>query len=521
MSLWKKESNCVDALFVNLFTPNRRTFAEWDRQIQANDWKHKFLLYSIKPKKNNKVSDSFRFDGTNYFNCAQWMEAMELYTQSLRFAETETDNVCFAYANRSNCFLKMKEYEKCLIDIDLAIKANYPARLMPKLEKRKAECEELMKKHQKPNPFEPKLSFVADKMFPCMANVLEIQRNDEFGRHIVAKCDIDVGQTILVEENFVSAAAGIDRANCFTCLSTEKNFMACSNCTDVLFCSEDCRDRNGVHQKFCGATILRMPNAVKYYANSILIALNAFPDVNELMRFVADVLSKRAIEIPKAANDIQSKYGLFLSLQPAKIAELDIETVYKVYAGLMNVPLIKRMFDTEASRRFLMHLVAEHSLIISQNCYGNPSSVITTGCVMSLFNHACAPNVFNSTANNREVCITMRPIKKGQQLFVKYLCGERTTRERQVILLKRWGFLCKCDKCMYGRIPMHAPLMFYPNYSKMYGECRMFQYFADKSGLKEKCEAYLRNFGHLQWQEQIGDILTMYTQCLLDPFPNA
>lgn len=37
-----------------------------------------------------------------------------------------------------------------------------------------------------------------------MANVLKIQRNNEFGRHVVSKCDIPAGETVLIEDNFIS-----------------------------------------------------------------------------------------------------------------------------------------------------------------------------------------------------------------------------------------------------------------------------------------------------------------------------
>lgn len=452
--LWKRESNSADAQFIDLFADlgQKKSIQEWDRQIQASNWKHRFLMTAVDPGKNNNISDKFRTDGNMYFKQGMWVEAMDFYNQSLYFAETGTKNVSFVYANRATCFLNMREYEKCLIDINLAVKAKYPEHSMPKLMKRKADCIKWMKKHVEAEPFDPKLSFKANEQFPCMADVLEIQQNDEFGRYVVARSDIEIGQTVLVEENFVSIAAGYDRVNCFECLQIKKNFIPCATCSDALFCSTDCQERSEIHKVSCGATIHRMPNNVRYIAKSILVALNSFTNAEDLMDFVEKTLSKRATQVPVAANDVKSKYAVFLSLQPAKQAALDIETVYKVFTGLLDVSFIKTMFDSKQSQRFLMHLIGEHFLIISNNSYGgslsSASSIGTTALVMSLFNHACAPNVFNSSAANKEICITMRPIKKGEQLFVKYLCGDRTTRQRQDMLLNQWNFLCKCDKCV-------------------------------------------------------------------------
>lgn len=528
-SLWKKELNSANAQFIDLFVDidQKDSIQKWNRQIQAANWKHSFLMMAVDPGKNNIIADNFRTEGNKYFKQHQWVEAMEWYSQSLYFAETGTDKVSFAYANRATCFLNMEEYEKCLKDIDLAMKAKYPEHLMPKLKKRKADCLKFMKKNTTVKPFDPKLSFDEDKQFPCMANVLEIQRNDEYGRHVVAKCDIDVGQTILVEENFVSIAAGFDRVNCFQCLQTKNNFIPCTTCSDALFCSVDCQNHSEIHKISCGTTIHRMPNNVKYIARSILVALNSFENAKDLMDFVEKVMSERDTKAPAAANDVRSKLALFLSLQPSPPATLDIETVYKVFTGLLEVPFVKAMFDSEENQRFLMHLIGEHFLIIANNSYGGSlsgaSSIGTTALVMSLFNHACAPNVFNSSAANKEICITLRPIKKGQQLFVKYLCGDRTTRQRQDLLLKQWGFLCKCDKCVPqcsqdDRQKMKSDPSFkavFPAVSiNFYGGTNFTQ-------LTIKCVQFLKKYGHLPWSEEMDVVLKTYTKCLLDPFPDT
>lgn len=530
MTLWKKDSKSANAHYINLFADQSRIrgLNEWTRALQSSNWKNRFLSSEFDPKKCNKKSDEFRSKGNMIFGMEMWMEAMELYNLSLLVAEPGTQNLSLAYANRASTFLRMQLYDECLRDIELAVEANYPH--MPKLMKRKTDCEHFkeLRKNRLPKPkesFEPKLSFNPDEKFPCMADVLEIQQNDEFGRHVVAKCDIGVGETILVEENFISFACALDRIQCYNCLQSVKNFIACSNCNDVMFCSERCRDHNGIHQKFCGATIHRMPNDVKLIATSILIALIAFSTVDEMMEFVEKVLPKRGLEIPRAANDPQSKYGMFLNLQPAKEKDLDITTVYKAHTGLLDIPLVKDMFSSQKSQRFLMHLIAEHYLIISNNAYGglsmHESTSKTVASVLSLFNHACAPNVFNSTTGNTEVCITMRPIKKGDQLFVKYLCGDRTTRQRQDILLKQWGFLCKCDKCEPHCDPEdRRKLKSFFAYKSFSDDVTAARLNSDLTNLKFRCEMILTNFGQLPWSEEIDVVLKYYTKCLLEDFPS-
>lgn len=529
-NLWKKETSGGDTQqFIDLFANMCKTKSvkEWDRQIKSADWKHDYLIggIAVGAGKNNKIADDFRANGNAYFKQNQWLKAMEFYNESLYFAKAGTDSVSFAFSNRANCFLNMKEYEKCLKDIDLAVEAKYPQDLMPKLMKRKNNCLDLMKKSTAPAPYDPKLSLKASEQFPCMADVLEIQRNDEFGRHIVATADIDIGQTILVEENFVSVAASVDRVHCFECLQTKQNFIPCSKCSDALFCSIDCQNRSEIHKVSCGANVHRMPNNVRFIARSILVALKSFANADDMMAFVAKTLSERATQIPNAANDVRSKYALFLSLQPSPPAKLDIETAYKVFTGLLQVKYVKTMFKSKQSQRFLMHLIAEHYLIISNNSYGGPlsgaSSIGTTALVMSLFNHNCAPNVFNSTMGNKEVCITMRPIKKGQQLFVKYLCGDRTTRQRQEMLLKQWGFICKCDKCISNCSPdVRLMMKSDPCFKALLPLTPIdFYYMTDFSEVTKNCVQFLKKYGHFPWSEEMDVVLKAYTNCLLDPFP--
>lgn len=528
--LWQKESN-GEQLYIDLFPGIRQRggIQEWERKIRTKNWQHGFLpsMGPIKPGKNNDVSLYFKNQGNSEFQCGRWVEAMEFYNQSLSFAEVGTDNVSYAYANRASCFLKMKEYDKCLKDIELAIDAKYPANLMPKLLQRKADCEKLMKNHIQPDSFDPKLSFDPSKKFPCMADVLEIQQNDEFGRHVVAKADIGVGQTILVEEAFVSIASGWDRVNCYDCLQTTRNFIPCSNCTDVMFCDDTCQKRNEVHNKFCDVSVNRMSTTIRYIAKSIMIALIAFENANGLITFVEDFLPKRSTQLPSAGNDNKSKYALFLSLQrkDINILAMNIEMVYKMFSGLLDVPAIKDEFNTKSKQRFLMHLIGEHFLIIANNSFGglsSSSSTGTTALVLSLFNHACAPNVFNSSAVNKEVCITMRPIKKGEQLFIKYLCGDRTTRERQELLLEQWNFVCECDKCepkyeSTDRIRMKND----PSYKAIAAsKSDPYLEFQKNPVLMTKCVKFLEQYGHLPWSAEMDVVLKYYTKCLLDPFPS-
>lgn len=542
MVLWKRESCSVDASFVDLFERFESpylaaSFKNWDRKLEAAKWNKKFMLHEIVPGKSNETSDYLREAGNRKFREKDFIEAMELYSQSLCFAEPETNNVSLAYANRATCFLRMEKFDKCLRDIDLAVEANYP--FMQKLMKRKDECKQAMEKAgPKTDAIEIKLDFERNEKYPCMADVLDVQKNTEYGRHIIAKCDIGVGLTVLIEKSFISNGNAIDRVQCYGCLKEERNFIACPKCTDVMFCSKECQN-NIIHEKICGENLNRMPSEVRYLAESILAGLVAFSSADDMMQFVNDILQKRT-EVPPATNDQRSKYGLFLSLQPSKRITLDIdpnarnmewlgmavsniELIYKVFTALLEIPLVSVMFITLKSKRFLMHLIAEHSFILANNSFklSVPGGVIgrELGLVSSLFNHACAPNVFNATniGGDTDIFISIRPIKKGDQVFIGYGYPlEEVTEVRRAELKQKYNFDCKCDKCEPHSSDSDRSLMASnPNF-----QCVRAARFGINSknlpNLKYNCIAFLNECGHLPWSKEMGIVLDTFTNILFD-----
>lgn len=91
-----------------------------------------------------------------------------------------------------------------------------------------------------------KLSFNADEKFRCMANVLTIKHNEEFGKHIVAKCDIDVGNVVISTPAFanIECLKMASESGCFKCGGSISHFIQCPYCIDIKFCSESCSESN-------------------------------------------------------------------------------------------------------------------------------------------------------------------------------------------------------------------------------------------------------------------------------------
>lgn len=69
---------------------------------------------------------------------------------------------------------------------------------------------------------------------------------------------------------------------------------------------------------------------------------------------------------------------------------------------------------------------------------------------MSLLNQSCYPNIITKFVNGCHAWIVVRPVKRGDQLFVFLGPGVRyvTPREERQKLMKTcFGFECECDGC--------------------------------------------------------------------------
>lgn len=465
-SLWRKErgsSSYVD-IFKDFISIGADPSNSEEKKETSRESKNKH-------QKCDKTAVERRKEGNVLFSKEQWSSAMSCYSESLRFASTGSENIAFAYANRSSCFLKMKMYDKCLVDIELAKFSGYPEHLMPKLEKRRIECLDLLKTDDRFHENAPQLSYDADEKFHGMANVLEMKYNSQFGRHIVAKSDIEVGKTVLLEEAFVTQLLFCTHSNssmCETCTKPWMNFIPCKQCSNVQFCSTDCMEKNEFHKMECQGETSEFydfesclectceSNQLKQNTTrAVLFGIKLYPDIEQLKSFVEDAIRDRHSKVPQAMNDAQSKYRGFLQLfvKPRLSKKVVLDHSYIIYKELLSRDSIKTKFDTQDKRNFLKHLVVHCQCTVhsnSFNCVQQKSLFI----IFSYINHSCASNLVYANHGNQMMCITVRPVKAGDQLYVNYFQplakNDPTVFELQQlgkIISLNFSFKCQCEKC--------------------------------------------------------------------------
>lgn len=177
--LWAKNNSQNSNHYVNLFA--KISGENWANEVWIQDSIDLFAY------RDNNHSTELRMDGNRKFCAGQWSAAMNQYNKSLCFAQINSENCALAYAKRAECFFEMEFYRKALNDIELAYRANIPKRFHAKLDECKQKCHKMSCQTQRQAIDPIRLSFEANKQYPCMANVLELKQDPEFGRHLVAR----------------------------------------------------------------------------------------------------------------------------------------------------------------------------------------------------------------------------------------------------------------------------------------------------------------------------------------------
>lgn len=259
--------------FEDLFTRLLENLQKDIRRIDCN--------LKTKTKKSNEEASKLRSLGSNYSSsskCDAHDQALEFYTKSIAFAEPNSVEQSLSYAERSSVLLKLNRPQECLDDIKRAL-PNYPDQSKSKLYLSMAECHAKLAMECKINakaclqalstedpaktvldtllkdcPLEidnliddecllPEIASPSER-YPCASDAVGVHYSTEFGRHLVATRDVDVGEVLIVERPYFRS---LDRNNSYThcscCMTSLWSGIACGECVNAVYCSEECRSR--------------------------------------------------------------------------------------------------------------------------------------------------------------------------------------------------------------------------------------------------------------------------------------
>ncbi|KAL7647372.1 UNVERIFIED_CONTAM: hypothetical protein RMT77_000968 [Armadillidium vulgare] len=278
---------------------------------------HQYLsIVQLNREKNDKTSEAFRLQGNVFYLKRDLMSALEYYNKSICHApncsyvsskketenknlissEKESNNLAFAYANRSAVLFELQHYKNSLLDIQRAYTCGYPSLKKFKLIEREAKClqavnemenakavlqngisiaknlnlkeekisnickplEDLLdeykttKENLKESLENPKIKLIFDipecpqiesknPEIPSLSSAVSMSYAPDKGRYIIANRDIMPGEILVSEKCFSCILLPSYLSfHCSYCLRKTYIPLPCPNCSLVVFCSEEC-----------------------------------------------------------------------------------------------------------------------------------------------------------------------------------------------------------------------------------------------------------------------------------------
>lgn len=208
------------------------------------------------------------------------------YTSCITTAEIESDDLAFAYGNRSAILIHLCKYKECIKDIDRALAISKNNVFCIKLMIRKAKCLHALKSDESLNILK-EAEYLTNKVVdltikksleeslkktetllqkPIKSNVSEedeklksinslmnkhqindfssvkIQSNVKYGRHLVANKDLNPGDVIFIEKPYIQCPNLYNvHGFCSHCFINCWANIPCNDCSWAMFCSEKCR----------------------------------------------------------------------------------------------------------------------------------------------------------------------------------------------------------------------------------------------------------------------------------------
>lgn len=374
--------------------------------------------------------------------------------KAICFAEIDGEKIALAYGLRAEYFNDLKQYSLSLADIELARSHKYPAEFLSRLDGLKSECLKKLARKNTPQTDVPILSFPMDAKVPCFAEGIEVKHTKKYGKHIVATRDLDVGQTVIIEDAFCMAPE-IDQnyLQCANCCERNVTLIPCNKCSAVMFCSQKCYDDG--HLKFhafeCGKRDVCnvWETAPRLVLRTVIKALKVFPMIEDLMAIIENFNNGKANNAINYADPAIRAYIRFFWLSKSvehTSSMQDMQFVHytkTIHSIIATSPEYQRVFGSLEESRFLAHLILHHFFVVDANefaalslLHGNHTTelgladadnpggfVFARGIYLNScqLNHSCQPNLARIFIGTKLVGKVIRPIKSGQQLFVSYL----------------------------------------------------------------------------------------------------
>lgn len=292
---------------------------------------------------------------------------------------------------------------------------------------------------------------------PNISGSIEVQRNEKYGRMVVATENLQTGTVICIEEPFFMSLDKKEVQNrCGLCLKKFENSVTCSTCKSIKFCSNKCQTDcwNYFHKFECDNfyeldsddDFLLMMNRMLFKSISICGGLK------ELNNFIKSIDESFTIFSASELENDKKMLACCFTLECGNIND-DFEFI----DSCLESPFLKHLIKSEHDEEILKLIILKILGILNRNSFTINFKSDSAGAIYpfaSLINHSCSPNLDKINMANKAVFIANKPINKHEQLF---LCYQRpfyfdSVQKRRRSIYRQFEFKCECQACVDDKL---------------------------------------------------------------------
>ncbi|XP_057331025.1 SET and MYND domain-containing protein 4-like [Microplitis mediator] len=487
---------------------------------------NKIFLNIKRESKNEETARKKLEEGNKMISSAPLEKLIEIYSEAIAYALPGSELLARGFANRSAALTNGGMYEDSSKDIERALEIGYPDNLKAKLYARKAKnllalnrkmrsevddainqakiwvekmdddnqkrlkssLEQLKTNKSLKKPFKiwessvffPKTPDDHPKILRA-SGAIDIRNSEIFGRHIVATKDIKAGETLWVHRSYAFSLKSEYRyRHCWNCSRYTLSSVPCSQCSNVIYCNEECRDIawHEHHDVECPAiTAILAINMVDeenifLWLRLLVKALKEFGTVNALYEKIKefDLMEDPILKLFTGNVYDDTKYASVHSLfrlksYPVLSESLAFKIVEIIFLLCGTTEILGKRIDdpTELINNkwavFIGNLMFRHMEIIQTNAINmlsnnrqgnNISCGLFLAPLEDLCSHSCDHNAYPLSTGDTYAMIAVQPIKKGQQIYITY--GTHYLKlpavQRKQFLQMGFKFWCQCTACI-------------------------------------------------------------------------
>eukprot|EP00996_Jenningsia_fusiforme_P000571 NODE_1507_length_1507_cov_67.012346_g1360_i0.p1 GENE.NODE_1507_length_1507_cov_67.012346_g1360_i0~~NODE_1507_length_1507_cov_67.012346_g1360_i0.p1 ORF type:complete len:327 (-),score=22.29 NODE_1507_length_1507_cov_67.012346_g1360_i0:455-1435(-) len=294
------------------------------------------------------------------------------------------------------------------------------------------------------------------------------------GRCVAASHDLEAGEVIFVGQASVFSIMEPHHSRicaCCGCWSNEELIETCAVCERVYYCDASCAAFHAPYHAVCCPAFVKAKSLLCPEGRvtlEVVLQLALFSSISpeDVMALAARRLLRWQTLEPQQSPPLTGSSRKMKSLELNRLDQyvhVPSDEEFRAMASQEYLPVEWREICTMIHQCLLetcLPSIGESEVqrwisVIHSNAFHtlSPSNVgigtmICPGA--ALLNHSCTPNAQSLRPHPTFMCLrTTRRVLAGEELTISYI-DEKLSYPKRRVLLRQYGFICKCSACQNG-----------------------------------------------------------------------